>query len=282
MSFKRAIENEIKIEKRVLDRLNTNKEFPDKRRLICRGRAGKPQFYFGDKGNLRYARKSDYPILEDMYRDKLKEVTADVLEGNIEALARALNKIRDYDAEAASELMPLAYRRLKEFLESKAIKELNRGTGPDKKTEGFPQSENGKNPEGLKYRTSFGLLVRSKNEMLIAEALYKAGLEFCYEKALEVVSQVPRANGQILYNRDVIYPDFTILLPDGQKIYWEHFGMMDDEKYYSKNISRLKLYFANGIYPPKNLILTVDGNKMPFDMSAVWRITEGFILPQCI
>ena len=174
MSFKKAIENEIKIEKRVLNHLNTNIEFTDKRKLICKGRAGKPQFYFSDKGNLRYIRKSDYPILEDMYRNKLEEVTAAVIEGNIKALTGALNKIRDYDAEAASELMPLAYRRLKEVLGNKAIKDLNSGTTPDKKVKAFPQSENGKDPAGLKFRTSFGLLVRSKNEMLIAEALYKA------------------------------------------------------------------------------------------------------------
>jgi hypothetical protein len=37
-------------------------------------------------------------------------------------------------------------------------------------------------------------------------------------------------------------------------------------------------YFENGIYPPKNLIITVDGDTMPFDSSAVWRIIDGILL----
>ena len=144
--------------------------------------------------------------------------------------------------------MPSAYKKIDET--------LRRAADPDKDDTPFPQSENTKDRKGLKHRTSFDLMVRSKNEMLIAEGVYASGLEFRYEKRLELVTE--NCDG---YNTNPLYPDFTIRLKDGSLMYWEHLGMMDKPEYQKDNYERMKMYLANGIYPPKNLILTFDGEE---------------------
>ena len=54
--------------------------------------------------------------------------------------------------------------------------------------------------------------------------------------------------------------------------------MMDRPDYQRNNFEKMKKYLSNGIYPPKNLILTFDGDDMPFDNSATWRVIEGLLL----
>ncbi len=67
--------------------------------------------------------------------------------------------------------------------------------------------------------TSKGERVRSKSEVMIADALYQAGIPYRYECPLQLEGQT-------------VYPDFTILRAgDRQEIYWEHLGMMDDPEY---------------------------------------------------
>lgn len=78
-----------------------------------------------------------------------------------------------------------------------------------------------------------------------------------------------------------IYPDFTIPLPNGKCIYWEHKGMRGEPDYAINDFWRTQLYFHNGIYEPVNLISTCDGPDGNIDMKAVRRIIEGIILPQC-
>ncbi len=73
--------------------------------------------------------------------------------------------------------------------------------------------------EGLIHRTSKGQAMRSKSELLIAEALINAGVAFEYEKAL-TLGGLTR------------YPDFTIEDEiTGRTIYWEHLGMLSRPDY---------------------------------------------------
>ena len=66
----------------------------------------------------------------------------------------------------------------------------------------------------------------------------------------------------ILYDENgrqrTVYTDFTIPLIMDYVMYWEHNGLLDDEVYLQRNIDKLRLYHLNGIYQPKNLIITAD------------------------
>lgn len=80
-------------------------------------------------------------------------------------------------------------------------------------------------------KTSFGLKMRSKSEILIAEKLYEHKIHFEYEKPLS-------ASGK------TFYPDFTIFLKN-KTIYWEHFGMLSDKEYHKRFKIKLKWYQKN-------------------------------------
>ena len=294
MKIKKSIENEIMAQKKVLSRIEFNKSLVKISMLTCKRSKGRTQFYLRIKpsNKKKYVSESEFWKLEMLYREKLKAEISKTLSDNIDALEDSLTRLSDFDAESVAAMLPLAYRRLREKLDDigakKIVAEIPQLQNDEEElfifkgnddTKKVPQSENPKDRAGLKFKTSFGLMVRSKNELLIAEALYTAGVKFLYEARLELVEGIgDAATNRETYNMEALFPDFTIILPDGERIYWEHLGMWENEDYREDNVRRLTLYFTNGIYPPKNLILTVDGNKMPFDNSAVWRIIEGQIL----
>lgn len=101
------------------------------------------------------------------------------------------------------------------------------------------------------HETDCGELVRSKSEQIILNALtihsefvthYEE--EFLYEVGVEGVGKV--------------YPDFTIILPNGKRIIWEHWGRLDDPEYCKRNALKLCLYQRNGYVLGDNLIITMD------------------------
>lgn len=126
-------------------------------------------------------------------------------------------------------------------------------------------------PEDLRHLTSFGLRVRSKSEAILAELLYIMHIPFTYEKPLRIKGSDGRWR--------TVYPDFTFQLPDGRVLYLEHFGMMNDEGYRESCYRKLTDYFLNGIYPPHNLIITMDGPDGKLDITAVHQLIQNRILP---
>ena len=72
--------------------------------------------------------------------------------------------------------------------------------------------------------------VRSKSEVIICNLLYNAGIRYKYEEVLEYEP------GKI------INPDFTIMLSNGKKVYWEHVGMLGNEKYDSDWSHKMEIY----------------------------------------
>ena len=99
--------------------------------------------------------------------------------------------------------------------------------------------------------------------------------------ALKLIENIVNPDGTV-YSRTVTkYPDFTIFLKDGSVIYWEHSGKFDKEDYRYDQFNKFKLYYDNGIYPPKNLIITMDDGDKPLDIMAIRRIIQNMILPFC-
>lgn len=108
--------------------------------------------------------------------------------------------------------------------------------------------------------------VRSKSEVLIADALYKYGIPYRYECPLRL-------------GKDVIHPDFTILRPEDRKIlYWEHLGAMDEAGYARTALQRIEEYKRNGIFPGDQLILTSETSRMPLNFTMIERTIGHYIL----
>jgi hypothetical protein len=91
--------------------------------------------------------------------------------------------------------------------------------------------------DGLVHRTENGELVRSKSEVVVANALRARGVRYVYER--------PRMLG----GRER-YPDFTIEDSErGIKFYWEHLGMCGDPTYDERWQRKLRDYRDEGILP---------------------------------
>ncbi|MCR5526435.1 MAG: hypothetical protein K6F39_03540 [Lachnospiraceae bacterium] len=123
---------------------------------------------------------------------------------------------------------------------------------------------NRSHPENLRYRAHSGHLVRSKSEYMIATSLYIKKIPFRYECKLEL-------------NEGIFYPDFTLLnVSTGKEVYWEHFGMIDDDLYLDKFIQKLKIFSANGIYPGVNLIMTFETREHPLTQETIDETIRSF------
>ena len=107
-------------------------------------------------------------------------------------------------------------------------------------------------PEKRIFDTAGGEKVRSKSELIIANALFEADLIYVYEATLR------------LRGGDKRFPDFTILDPWTMEIfYWEHLGRMDDPEYACRAVEKIRQYAENGIVIGKNLICTFEANESP-------------------
>lgn len=83
------------------------------------------------------------------------------------------------------------------------------------------------------HRSTEGLWVRSKSELVIANLLHEQGIDFEYEEVLERGGDVKR-------------PDFTIRTSD-RTYYWEHLGMLTHPEYADDWEAKKKWYAEHGI-----------------------------------
>jgi hypothetical protein len=101
--------------------------------------------------------------------------------------------------------------------------------------EGAPAVVDGK----AVHRTTRGLLVKSKSEVAVANILHefvdKAAGSMAYEQTFTC------------HDGSWLSPDFTIDLPDGRRILWEHLGMLLDQNYDAHWADKLARYQASGV-----------------------------------
>ena len=126
--------------------------------------------------------------------------------------------------------------------------------------------------DGLIHRTSKGLAVRSKSELIIAEALTNAGISFEYEKPLTLGGQTR-------------YPDFTIDDDiSGRTIYWEHLGMLDRSDYRRSWEKKFAWYRAHDVVPAEDgggghgtLVTTRESSQTGFDAAEVQALIKRYV-----
>ena len=112
----------------------------------------------------------------------------------------------------------------------------------------------------LIHRTMRGEMVRSKSEVIIANALYSNGISYEYEKEL-IINGVRKI------------PDFTMDDPEsGDFIIWEHCGMMSNPQYRNHWENKKKFYESNGIIEGENLFVTYDDVNGSIDSGSIMEI----------
>lgn len=198
----------------------------------------------------------------------------------IEALCQ-----KDYDEKvlmlAQKELEQLEHfkKKYSEYTYEDVYENLNPYRKIHVKPDIVPDEEFIKNWEQLEYqRKSFqedmpeyytdkGERVRSKTEILIANALLKYHIPYRYESPLYL-------NG---YGK--IHPDFTVLNVRLRKeYYWEHMGKMDDQEYAEEALRRIDMYERNDIFPGDTLILTHETLKYPLNSRNIEKMILKYLV----
>ena len=118
--------------------------------------------------------------------------------------------------------------------------------------------------------TENGETVRSKSEVIIANALKSHNVPYRYEFPLVIETADD--------DHREFHPDFYCLnLRTRQEFAWEHFGMMDDADYTENAVQKRALYSANGYFPGKNLIITMESQNTPLSSLQINRIINEYL-----
>jgi exodeoxyribonuclease V alpha subunit len=109
------------------------------------------------------------------------------------------------------------------------------------------------------------VLVRSKNEVIVADTLTRLGIDYLYEERL------PSRNNPT----DFRLPDFTVQY-EGETWYWEHLGMLNTPSYAADWQRKQTWYEQNGY---TSRVLTSDnGPDGSIDVPAIERKIRERIL----
>lgn len=226
-------------------------------KLVCTKNRNRYKWYHSLKGKLEYIPKRNRQFAEQLALKKYLELRLDELLRQ-SSIIKLLEKTQ-------------VKMKATELLQHDGYKDLlrNHFESTDEKIQKWIKEEYQGNPfhsEKLIHETASGIMVRSKSEAKIADALYYRKIPFRYEAPL-------------MLEGTVYYPDFTILHPQTAKIfYWEHLGMMDDKNYRSAAFQKLALYGDHEIYPDSNLILTYETLAEPLSSYHVQMLIENFFL----
>ena len=116
--------------------------------------------------------------------------------------------------------------------------------------------------EGLIHKTlKDGLLVRSKSEVIIANMLYEANIDFEYEKFLEEKGKR-------------FLPDFTFEDAAGDPIIWEYLGMLSNPAYKESWDKKLAFYKSIGFEEGTNLFTTIDHENGSIDSDEIKEVLQ--------
>ena len=121
-------------------------------------------------------------------------------------------------------------------------------------------------PQNLRHQTLNGEMVRSKSEVLLANLFYLYQVSYAYEKPLNLDGYT-------------IHPDFTITLPTGKQIYWEHLGMLDNPQYAQNWAKKNSTYRQHGISEGHGLIITRDIDGVFDEQDALLKIRSYHLSP---
>lgn len=97
-------------------------------------------------------------------------------------------------------------------------------------------------------------MTRSRGEAYIAEILHANQFSFHYEKKLYLLDD----DG----TQKIRYPDFTLPMIPEYNFFIENKGMYQNDEYRQRDEETMRLYHLNGIYPPKNLLIFMDGRSV--------------------
>lgn len=258
----------LEIQTKLLDKFIKELKSMPEGSLVCKVRKNNKVYFYQQYGELsktkdrkkfkqRYIKKCERELLEKLKRKKIISESIFKLKENILLIKRFLSGYHNYFPDCAITDLPEEYQDIKDkyYLEFD-IKDI-------KKWEKANYEKNRKYSEGLIHRTTKGELVRSKSEALIASQLHLNGIPYHYEEKLEIEGKT-------------FCPDFTAMRPtDGKIIYWEHFGLLNNEQYVNNIYEKIIIFAQNDIVLWDNLIITFDKPDGSIDVSEIQSLIRA-------
>ena len=258
--------------KSLLDRLNKAcSKAPSGRIRICQNR-GKPHYYLvTDKGSFRgqYLQKSQKELAKQLAQKDYETKLIPVIEREIKLLDKYLRQ-----TEAGHEVQKL-YEKLckaRRALISPVTLLDNEYADKWKQVtwEGRPFSS-----DAPSYYTSKGEHVRSKSELMIAEALTRNKIPYRYEYPVKIIKKGSLGKKDSCIT---LHPDFLCLnIHTRQEFYWEHFGIMDNTEYANNAAGKLRLYTENGFIAGRNLIISMETQAEPLSTVTVEKLIQTYL-----
>ena len=189
-------------------------------------------------------------VINKYFKSKLNYLTEEII--LLKKFQTKLNRIQDSSNDMLSN-----DSRYAPYLQSL-------GYITSEKYNSIPYTKNPNHPEHLIHSCPSGNIVRSKSEVLIDTALFKARFAYHYEE-------------QLILSDNIFYPDFKIWHPYKKEfVYWEHLGMIDNPRYLSNALNKLSIYAANDILPNSNLILTFETQSKPLTLPQIEKTLDFF------
>lgn len=265
------IKKEIEKYKKMLMVMDKFKEKEPKGYLKYQDRGGRTFYYHMQKNEAtgkvekRYIKKSEEDLARRLAQKQYYSRIRPIVEMNKQLLEKMLKRYDEDGINREYDRLPI-YRKIliipilgsKEEIIRRWYKKANGSMAPY--------------PEYRVYKTEQGELVRSKSEVIIANALYahRDVLLYEYERPLEVVRSG---------HKSIIHPDFTILnLKTGRIKYWEHAGILDAGKYADDFVERERIYINNDFLPGVDLIHSYETSNTPLNIDTIRQIINKQIL----
>jgi len=229
--------------------------------LLCNQNKGIPRFYhsFTDREGQwrRIYLSAGNPMIEILARKEYLRLSLPNIRKNIEMLEQVLTRYRSLDPADIIAASRRAYRLLNDssFFSNKHENALWETVGNlemltddmiryrCEEHREWATREYTRNPYPFRtlHLTDFGLRVRSRGEIIIAEVAHTLGIPFRYDQLIT------------LEDGSTISPDFSFEDKYFEEFYIEYCGMMDDPGYVRSHLIKRTRYERNGINEWNNI-----------------------------
>ncbi len=255
-------EKELQIARTLRKRLSSA---PDGKLLVACSN-GRTQFYCrtgAGTGGRTYLPKKNPEALRLLVQKKYEEALLSISENNLNIWNDVISSLqKGLDPESAMLEIPVSlqpyiaapFSSTADFVEQWLV-DGKKQVGRKGEWQAGRDGQHGDwHPENLVYSTDNGERVRSKSEMMIANLLFAMRLPYQYEKPLHL-------------NSKTVFPDFTILdTASRTEVYFEHFGLMDQEDYRAAALLKIVNYEKAGFMAGKDFLFSFESERVPFDI----------------
>ncbi|MBO4449017.1 MAG: hypothetical protein J5777_00360 [Clostridiales bacterium] len=223
----------------------------------------KPEYYQRTNSgsvNNNYLPRKDLPIAQKLAQKDYDERLLKVLEEQLKSIEQFL---KNYDPAAPLKV----YENLSGPRKALVKPEFLTDEEYVKRWLSVPYRKMGFKANDPEFYTTGGERVRSKSEVIIAEALMRHNIPFRYEYPV--------------YQDGVLtaVPDFNCLNVRLRKdYYWEHLGMLDDAVYADNNVRKLNNFSLNPDFDESRLILTTETKRHPLNTKVVEEKIRRYLL----